>query len=159
MLAAAEDWALFLHLLGAFSFVGGAITAGIAFEAARRRRRPHEIAVLLGLARGGVVFLATGAVLVLAFGLWLVHLEGLGFATGWVDAALVLFVVALVTGGIAGQPPKRARRIAECLAEDAQETETPDLRALLDDRPARALNYLAALLTLAVLALMVFKPG
>jgi hypothetical protein len=33
-----EDVALFFHLLGAFSFVTGTAIAGVAFEAARRRR-------------------------------------------------------------------------------------------------------------------------
>jgi hypothetical protein len=34
-----------------------------------------------------------------------------------------------------------------------------ELRRLLDDRAARTLNYLAALLILVIIALMVFKPG
>ena len=53
------------------------------------------------------------ALLVLPFGLWLVHLERFG----------------------------------------------PELRALLDGRLALAVNYLSAVLVLAIVALMVFKPG
>jgi uncharacterized membrane protein len=156
--AATADWALFFHLIGAFLFVGGVIVAGVAFEAARLRRRPEEIALLLGLTRVGVLLVALGAVLALAFGLWLVDLEDVGYGTGWIVAALALLVVTAAVGAVGGQQPKRARKLATALARDGAE-ESTELRALLDDRTARALNYLAAALTLAIVALMVFKPG
>jgi hypothetical protein len=71
---------------------------------------------------------------------------------------LALFVLAFLAGAIAGQRPKQARLLAERLGRDG-ESESQDLRALLDDRPSRALNYLSALLIVAIVALMVFKPG
>lgn len=158
MVASAADWALFAHLLGAFLFVGGVIVAGVAFVAARRRHGPHEIALLLGLTRIGVLLVALGGLIVLVFGLWLVHLERVGYGAGWVDAALVLFAVMTILGAVGGQRPKRARKLAAELA-DAGSAETAELRALLDDRVALALNVLSALLVLAIVALMVFKPG
>lgn len=158
MVAAAETWALFFHLLGAFLFVGGMIVAAVGFEAARRRHRPGEIALLLGLSRIGVLLVALGALLVLPFGLWLVHLGHWGYGSGWVDAALALFVAASLLGGVGGQRPKRARTLASRLAAEGL-PESRELRALLDDRVAPALNYLAALLVLAIVVLMVFKPG
>ena len=47
------------------------------------------------------------------------------------------------------------------LAFSAQEheDESEELRALLDDPLSRALNYLSALLVLAIVVLMVFKPA
>ena len=66
--------------------------------------------------------------LVLGFGLWLVHLEGYGLDTGWIDWALGLYFFSLLAGGLGGQRPKRARRRASRLA------------------------------VLAILVLMVFKP-
>lgn len=159
VLATADSWALLFHLLGAFLFVGGMIVAGVAFEAARRRHEPAEIALLLGLTRIGVLFVALGALVVLPFGLWLVHLGRFGYGAGWVDAALALFVAVAVMGGIGGQRPKRARKLAARLAREEQ-PESAELRALLDDRPALALkNYLSAGLVLAIIVLMVFKPG
>ncbi len=152
-----RDAALFVHLLGALLFAAGIVVAGVAFEAARRRASPAEIALLLGLTRVGVVLVGLGALLVLAFGLWLVHLERLSYGAGWIDAAIVLYAVALALGGLGGQRPKRARRLATRLAaQDAPAT--AELRALLDDRPSRAANYAAAVAVLAILALMVFKP-
>jgi len=50
---------MFSHLLGALLFVSGLVLAGAAFEAARRRQRPSEIALLLGLTRVGVLLVAT----------------------------------------------------------------------------------------------------
>lgn len=44
-----QDLALFFHLLGALLFVAGMVLAGAAYEAARRRERTDEIALLLGL--------------------------------------------------------------------------------------------------------------
>ncbi len=150
--------ALFFHLLGAFLLVGGTLLAGAASEAARRRETPADIALLLGLTRIGVVLLGAGALLLLGFGLWLVQLGHWGFGSGWVVAALVSFVATLVLGGAGGQPPKRARKLAVHL-RDRGAAATPELRALLDDRLALVLNYLSALLLLATVVLMVFKPG
>ena len=152
-----DDVALFFHLLGVLLFVGGIVVAGVAFEAARRRERPAQIALLLGLTRVGVLLVAVGALTVLAFGLWLVHLEGFSYGAGWIDAALGLYVVALVLGWIGGQRPKQARLLATELAAD-DEPANADLRALLSHRPSLAANYGAALAVLAILALMVFKP-
>lgn len=152
-----EDVALLGHLLGAFLLVGGAVIAGVAFETARRRETPSEIALLLGLTRIGVLLVAFGTLLVLGFGLWLVHLGHFGYGSGWIDAALGLLLATVVIGAIGGQRPKHARHLAIRQMNTAHAS--PELRALLDDRTARALNYASVLLLLAILVLMVFKPG
>jgi hypothetical protein len=97
---------MFFHLLGALLFVAGIVLAGTAFEAARRRARPSEIALLLGLTRIGVLLVAVGGLLLPIFGLWLVHLGHFGFGSGWVDAAIGLYIIVLVLGGLGGQRPK-----------------------------------------------------
>ena len=158
MLGDTNSWALFFHVVGAFLFVGGVIVAGVAFEAARRRRLPGEIALLLGLTRIGVLLVVLGTLIVLPFGLWLVHLGGFGYQAGWIEAALALFAAASVLGAIGGQRPKRARKLAVLLAREGAE-ETDELRALLDDRVTLALNYVLLALVVAIVVLMVFKPG
>jgi hypothetical protein len=153
-----EDLALFLHLTGALGFVAGIVLAAAAFENARRRWSSAEIALLLGLARWGAVLVAGGGLLLLTCGLWLVGLEdGVGFDTGWVDAALVLFAAVVVLGVLGGRRPRHARELATRLAEDGR-AGNPELRALLDDPFSRAANYASAALVLAILALMAFKP-
>jgi uncharacterized membrane protein len=149
--------ALFFHLLGALSFAAGIVVAAVAFEAARRRTEPREIALLLALTRAGVALVLGGAVLVLAFGIWLVDLEGIGFDAGWIQAALGLYVVALALGALGGRRPKQARRLASRLADEGAPA-GDELRVLLDDRASRVANYLSAAVVVAILALMVFKP-
>jgi uncharacterized membrane protein len=151
------ELALFFHLVGALLFVAGILLAGVAFEAARRRQRPAEIALLLGLTRVGVALVGFGALLLLGFGLWLVHLGGFGYDAGWVDAAIALYLLALALGAIGGRRPKQARRLATRLAAEDRPV-SAELRALLDDRLSLAANYASAAAVLAILVLMVFKP-
>lgn len=152
-----DNVALFFHLLGALLFVAGIVLAGVAFETARRRQRPGEIALLLGLTRIGVLLVAIGGLLLPIFGLWLVHLGHFGYGSGWVDAAIVLYVVALVLGGLGGQRPKQARKLASDLAaHDAPVND--ELRQLLNDARSRAVNYGSGAVVLVILVLMVFKP-
>jgi len=77
---------------------------------------------------------------------------------GWLRAAFVLFVAAAVLGGIGGRAPRQARELAARLAAEGKPA-TPELRALLDEPRARVVNYGSGLLVLAVLVLMVWKPG
>lgn len=148
---------MFFHLLGALMLVSGIVLAGVAFETARRRERPAEIVPLLGLTRVGVVLVAVGAVLAGIFGLWLVRLGHFGYGSSWVDAAIALYVLALLLGGLGGQRPKQARKLATRLAA-ADEAMNGNLRALLDDRLSRAANYGSLMIVLVILVLMVFKP-
>ncbi|MGH2866681.1 MAG: DUF2269 family protein [Solirubrobacteraceae bacterium] len=149
-----NDLELFFHLLGALLFVAGIVLAGAVFEVARRRERPAEIALLLGLTRIGVVLLGVGALLLLGFGLWLVHIEHLSYGAGWVDAAIALYVIALALGASGGRRPKQARRLATKLAAEGSPA-SAELRALLDDRASLAANCASAALVLAILVLMV----
>jgi hypothetical protein len=113
-----EDTALLFHLLGAFSLVAGSVVAAVAFETARRREVPAEIALLLGLARIGVLLVGVGTLLVVVFGLWLVDLGVWGYRSGWVDGAFGLLVVVAVLGTLGGQRPKQARKLASRLAAE-----------------------------------------
>jgi uncharacterized membrane protein len=154
----AYRWALFAHLVGVVLFFSGMAVAGVAHGAAMRRRRPSEVALLLGVTRAGVVLVGLGSVLILVFGLWLVHLGGWGYGRGWIVAALCLFVLAALLGSFGGRRPKEARVLAVRLSggEDAPSAE---LTRLVADRASLALNTAALVAALTVLALMVFKPG
>ena len=152
-----DDLALFFHLLGAFLFVAGIILAGVAFEAARRRQRAADIALLLGLTRIGVLLVGTGALLLLAFGVWLVHLEHLSYDAAWIRMSIVLYVVALGLGAVGGRRPKQARHLATELAA-ANAAVSPGLRSLLNDRWSLAANYGSGVLVVVILVLMVFQP-
>jgi uncharacterized membrane protein len=153
-----QDWALFLHLVGVVVLAGGVAIAGAGFIAARRRHRPSEIALLLGTTRIGVVLVGLGSLAVLAGGFWLVAVTDADFGDGWLAAGFGLFVVSSVLGALGGRAPKRARILGERLAREADEP-SAELRRLLDDRRASALNLLSTMGLLAVLLLMVWRPS
>jgi len=136
--------------------MGAGRSAGAAFEAARRRQTPAEIALLLGLTRVGVLLVAVGGLLLPVFGLWPVHLGDFGYGSAWVDAALALYVGTFALGGLGGQRPKQARLLAIRPARDRAPVSV-ELRALLDERSSRAANYGSLAAVLAILALMVFR--
>jgi uncharacterized membrane protein len=149
--------ALFLHLIGALLFFSGITVAGVSAEVARRRVRASDVAVLLSIARIGVLLVAVGGLLLPIFGLWLVHLGRWAYGTGWIDWGLGLYVLAMALGGVGGRRPKRARLLATSLASHGEPI-TEELTALLDDPVSRAINYASVLIVFAILALMVFKP-
>ena len=152
-----ENAALVFHLFGAFLLFGGLAVAGVAFEAARRRQTPSEVALLLGLTRIGVLLVGLGTLLAAGFGLWLVDLGDIGYGEGWVDASIGLLLAAVVAGALGGRRPKHARKLA--VAERGQPQLSPELRALLDDRLARGLNNLSLVAIVAIVVLMVTRPG
>jgi uncharacterized membrane protein len=149
--------ALFFHLLGAFALVSGPVLASAAFETARRRQSAAEIAALLSVSRIGAMLVGVGALVVLGFGLWLIHLAGFSTSTGWISWAFILYVVAMALGGIGGRRPKEARLLATRLAADGGPV-TDELRGLLNDPASRVENYASAVAVLAIFVLMVFKP-
>jgi uncharacterized membrane protein len=154
-----REWALLLHLVGVTLLFAGMAVAAVAEAGARRQERPDVIAALLGLTRTGVALVAAGALLIVGSGLWLIEASNGLYSLGepWVAAALGLLLLAFVLGGLGGQRPKRARRLAARTA--GEPGDLAELRALLDDPVSRALNYAAALAVVAALVLMVWKPG
>ena len=152
------DWVLFLHVTGAFLFLGGATIAGVFSTAALRRERPSEVAALLRLARWGVSATSIGVLMTLAFGLWLVNIVGYGWGDGWIVVSLVLWVVSNALGGMGGNRDKKTRLLAERLAAEG-DAPAPELRARLRDPLSLGLSWASGLAALAILALMIWKPG
>ncbi len=152
------DWLLLIHILGAFLFLSGSVVAGILHVAAMRRERPSEVALLLGLVRPAVVAVAVGSVVVLGFGIWLADDAGYGIGDGWVVAAIVLWVVSGGLAAPAGRALRHARELAERLAADGDKP-SGELHLAVGDRRALLFNYLSFAALIAILVLMVFKPG
>ncbi|HYX89457.1 MAG TPA: DUF2269 family protein [Gaiellaceae bacterium] len=153
------QWLLFFHVGGAFLLIGGAVVAAVLNVAALRRgRRPSEIALLFGLVRIGVVAIVAGALLTLVFGLWLVHEAGYGYGDGWIVAALVLWVLGNAAGGYGGRRDERTAELARQLADEG-DAPSSALDARVRDPLSLALSYGSGLIMLAVLGLMIWKPG
>jgi uncharacterized membrane protein len=154
----AAQWLLGFHLVGAFLFVAGAVAVGALHALATRRERPSEIAFLLGLIRPTVALVGVGALATLGFGAWLVDEAGFDWGDAWLTAALLLWIASIVLGGIGGRSARHTRYLAERLAAQGDQASEELGRALVDP-VARTLNYGSFLAVVAVLALMVWKPG
>jgi uncharacterized membrane protein len=152
------DWLLFLHMTGAFMVLGGAVMAGIFNFAALRRERPSEVVVLFRLTRLAVKSITIGMVVALAFGLWLVSEADFSWGDTWIVLALILWVVANALGGAGGGRDKRTRELAERLAA-AGDQPSLELRARLRDPLTLALSWGSGVVVIAILALMIWKPG
>lgn len=152
------DWLLFLHVLGAFLVLGGAVMAGVFNFAAVRRERPSEIAMLFKFARVAVASIGIGLALTLVLGLWLVHHAGYGWGQTWIVLALVLWVLANALGGIGGSRERKTRELAERLAA-AGDAPSAELTARLRDPVWLALSWGSGLVIVGILALMIWKPG
>lgn len=152
------QWLLSLHLLGAFLFVSGGVFAGILHAFAMRLERPSQIGALLRLARWAVPLVGVGSLLVLAMGIWLAEHTSYGIGDTWVIASIVLWVAAGALGAVGGRPLRRARELAVELARQGDQP-SEALGALVRDRTAMAANYLSVGALVAILVLMVWKPG
>jgi uncharacterized membrane protein len=152
------EWLLALHVTGAFLFLGAAVVALVLNTAVLQRDRPSEVALLLRLTARANIGFGVGLLLLLVFGLWLVDDAGYGYGDGWIVAALVLFVLSNVFGAVGGARAKPAHELAERLAAEG-DAPNAELKARLRDPIALSLDYGAAVLGFAVLALMIWKPG
>jgi uncharacterized membrane protein len=152
-------WLLFLHLLGAFSFFAGATVAAVGQTIAMRRERPSEVALLLGATRWGVVLVGVGALFTIGFGSWLVADRPYWqFDQAWIEWAMVLWLASMVVGGLGGRPARHARELAERLAAEGDHP-SEELRRAVRDRYSLVLSFLSGALLIAILVLMVWKPG
>lgn len=153
------SWLLFFHLLGAVLFFSGAAVAAVGQLAALRKQKPSEIALLLGLTRWGVLLVGIGALLTIGFGSWLVaHIPYWSFHQAWIEWAVALWVVSMVVGGIGGRPARHTRELAERLAREGDRP-SEELRRRVADPVSLALSFASGAILVAVLVLMVWKPG
>jgi uncharacterized membrane protein len=145
-------------LLGAFCFFAGGAVVGVLQLAAIRQERPSQVYAFLRLAPFGAALVGTGALLTLGFGIGLAKHEGLGFSPAWIQAALALWVVAMLLGAYGGRTARRARHLAQKLAREG-DAPSPELSALIAARGPLWASYASGLLLLAIVGLMVWQPA
>ena len=148
---------LFFHLLGAFCFFAGGAVAGVLQLAAIRAERPSQVYAYLRLAPIGAALVGIGALLTLGFGIALAEHEGLGMSPAWIQAALGLWVVAMLLGAYGGRTARHARHLAEKLASDG-DAPSPELRAMVAARGPLWASYASFAVLLAIVVLMVWQP-
>jgi uncharacterized membrane protein len=152
------DWLLFLHVTGAFLVIGGAAMTGVFNFSALRSERPSDVVLFFRFARVAVGAIGVGMVLTLGFGLWLVHDAGYGWGETWIVLALVLWVLSNAMSGIGGKREKQVRALAERLTAEG-DAPSPELSARLRDPVGLALSWGSGIVVIAILAIMIWKPG
>jgi len=153
-----EEGILFLHLAGVLLFVGGSIAAAVLRLAATRRERPSEIALLLRAVRPAVPLVAGGLAIAIAAGFWLAHEDGIPLSSTWLTLTFVLLGWVIAVGAVAGRQDRHTRELAERLAADGDEP-SGELARRLRDPLNLALNASLLAAVVAIVALMVWKPG
>ena len=153
----ARDWALFLHLSGVLLFVGSSIAVTALRLLAIGKERPSESAVLLRAVRPLVPLVGSGLLLTLGAGVWLADELRVPYDSGWLQAAYVLIVWLGVAGAVAGRLDRKTRELAEREAAE-RETPSPELARRLHDPIALTLDASMLVATVAIVALMVWKP-
>jgi uncharacterized membrane protein len=142
----------FFHILFALGAVG--FNASYAVWLARARDDPHDLAFALK----GIKFLDDRLAnpfygLLLLTGLGMVVVGGLPLTTRWIDAALVLYLIAIAIG-IGGYSPALRRQIAAL--ESGGPTSPGYLAA---SRRGTITGIAVSVVVLAIIGLMVFKPA
>ena len=144
-----HDWLLFLHILSAVVYIGGAVAVTVqATAAAEMPRQFLRMADLAGRAIG------IGAALTLVTGIGLVLEGGYGFSTTFV---LVGIGAILIAGAVEGMYSSRKMKAAKAAIEDDEGANASSVGESL--RQVMMVNVgVLALLVFAIWA-MVFKPG
>ena len=153
----AREWALFLHLLGVLLFVGASVAVSALRLLAIGKPRPSESALFLRAVRPLVPLVGIGLVLTLGAGVWLAHELGVPYDSGWLLWTYALVAWLVVVGAVAGRLDRRTRELAERVAAAGDEP-SPELDRRLRDPVALTLDASLLAATLAIVALMVWKP-
>ena len=152
------QWLVFLHVTGAFLVLGGAVFAGILNFFAMRRDRPSEVVTLYSLVRYAAAAIGVGMFVTLGLGLWLVEDVEYSWGDAWIVLALILWAIAGALGGQGGKRERETRELAERLAAEG-DAPSAELRARMRDPVTLALSWGSGVAVLAILALMIWKPG
>jgi uncharacterized membrane protein len=155
MTAAASlyDWLLFLHVVAAMIWVGGAVLLGALVTRVLHDREPSAVARFVDNLRVvGPAVLAPATLAVAGLGTWLVLNSGAwSFGQLWVRLAVALFAAAFLIGAV---HQSRAAIAAE------RASERGDLEDALRQLARWSWGYRLIVVLLAVVTWdMVFKPG
>src|SRR6478672_11123008 len=131
-----SNWYAFfkwVHVTGAFLWVGGGLTLTILALRAERSSEPAEMAMIARQAAfvGERVFAPIG-LLVLAMGIAMVVNLHLGWGTSWIVIGLVGYAITFLTGLLVlGPQAKRIGQLIETVGAEAAETRAAIKRILL----------------------------
>jgi uncharacterized membrane protein len=96
------EWLMFLHILAAMIWVGGALTVSLLAARVLRNGDAATVSQFIGnLQFMGPLVFAPAIAGVLAFGIWMVvDSSAWGFSQTWLVSALALFAAAVLIGAV-----------------------------------------------------------
>ncbi len=154
------DWALVVHVLSAFAYVGGLVVFWVLIVAVRRTDTPAETLRMEPIVKVGGIAVGIGATGTIAVGIYLAFAVGnYAIWDGWIIAALVLWAISGALGQRTGAAYMQGMNKAKEL--DAAGKTGPDegLLALNRTQAGLILQSLTSLAVLLILLDMIFKPG
>ena len=154
------DWALAVHVLSAFAYVGGLVVFWVLIAAVRRVDTPQETLRMEPIVKVGSVAVGLGGVGTIALGIYLAFaVDSYAIWDGWIIAAIVLWAIAGGLGQRTGAAYTQGMNKAKEL--DAAGKAGPDegLLALNRTQAGLVLQLLTSLAVLLILLDMIFKPG
>jgi uncharacterized membrane protein len=152
------DWLLALHVLSAFAWIAAMVLYTVVIVAARDVTLPSDVVRLFRVTRVGDPLVAVGMIGTIVFGIWLA-LDQYEIWDGWIIAALALWLVAAAVGGRVGKVYNGARDRARALVDEGRDSASPELGAMLRSQRGLVLHFLSVLIVLALLIVMIYKPG
>jgi uncharacterized membrane protein len=133
------------------------VLSGDPLDEAHRRMIQRGVRLLLRAVRPLVPLVGLGLVLTIAAGAWLAHELGFPYGSGWLRWTYALIAWLVVVGALAGRLDRRTRELAEREASAGDEASSELIRRLRDP-VALTLDASMLAATLAIVALMVWKP-
>ncbi len=155
-----DDWLLALHLIAAAALVGATTLFWVMAAGMRSVDTPGPTLAMGRLAMVGTGTIGFGTLGTIVFGVWLaISLDGYEVWDGWIVASIVLWIVGSGLGQRAGmefaKPVARARELAAAGATGP----SAELAALNRTARGLALQLGLSVAVLAILVLMIWKPG
>jgi hypothetical protein len=154
------DWALVVHVLSAFAYVGGLVLFWVLIVAVRSVDTPEETLRMAPMVKVGNVAVGIGAVGTIVVGIYLAFaVDSYAIWDGWIIAALVLWAISAALGQRTGVAYMQGMNKAKELDAAGKTGSDPELLALNRTQTGVILHALTSLAVLLILLDMIFKPG
>ena len=154
------EWLLFFHLLSAFAFVAAYAVVTVVLVAVWRADSGSSALPFVRLARPADALAWAGATGTLVFGIWLaIDSDVYELWDAWILNAFLFWLVAEEAIRREDLLFRKARRVARTPPMPRATTQCGDLRVVLRSRHALALHLIGSGALLALLGVMIFKPG
>jgi len=146
-----ENILLFVHILFAAIWLGGAATSAILLNSAKNLEPGQAKTIIQNIINLAKFVFLPMSVLVYITGTGLISVAGYSFGEPWISAAFAGVIISIILGAVFH--PRAGRKAMAAATSDNAQTLTGALKTWL------LIAYIDLTIITAVLALMVYKPG